>query len=114
MRQSLYEVSGRTDLRLNALEKFIAAPPIGEENIFYREAVTSPLTEDRAWYEISRLRLLGGKQVAALAAARRAYEADPAAENYEENLFPSCGWLQNGTKSCRGSGSCWANRQVRG
>ena len=87
MLQSLYEVSGRTDLRLNALEKFIAAPPIGEENIFYREAVTSPLTEDRAWYEISRLRLLGGKQVAALAAARRAYEADPAAENYEENLF---------------------------
>ena len=71
MLQSLYEVSGRTDLRLNALEKFIAAPPIGEENIFYREAVTSPLTEDRAWYEISRLRLLGGKQVAALAAARR-------------------------------------------
>jgi tetratricopeptide (TPR) repeat protein len=87
MLQNLYEVSGRTDLRLNALEKFIAAPPIGEENIFYREAVTSPLTEDRAWYEISRLRLLGGKQVAALAAARRAYEADPAAENYEENLF---------------------------
>jgi tetratricopeptide (TPR) repeat protein len=87
MLQSLYEVSGRTDLRLNALEKFIAAPPVGEENIFYREAVTSPLTEDRAWYEISRLRLLGGKQVAALAAARRAYEADPAAENYEENLF---------------------------
>lgn len=87
MLQSLYDVSGLTDQRLNALEKFIAVPPIGDENIFYRQAVTTPLTEDRAWYEISRLYLVRGKQAAALAAARRACEADPAAENYEENLF---------------------------
>jgi tetratricopeptide (TPR) repeat protein len=99
--QSLYETTRRFDDQINALEKFLAAPPIGPENFFVRQLINPPFTEDRAWFKLSLLYLLRGRSELALAAARRAYEADPQSDSYADNLFEVIGWVSSREEEVR-------------
>lgn len=85
--QSVYEAQGQFDQQIIALERLLAAPPIGPENTFVQRLISPPFTEDQAWFKLSLLYLRGGSLEKALGAARRAYEADPESESYEGNLF---------------------------
>ena len=85
--QSVYEAKRQFDDQVPALERFLAAPPIGPENFFVQRLIDPPFTEDQAWYKLSLLYLRRGSFDAALGAARRAYEADPDTEAYESNLW---------------------------
>lgn len=85
--QSVYEAQGQFDDQIIALERLLAAPPIGPENTFVQRLITPPFTEDQAWFKLSLLYLQRGSLERALGAARRAFEADPDSEPYERNLF---------------------------
>ncbi len=99
--QSIYESSKRFDDQINALEKFVAAPPIGPENFFVRQLINPPFTADRAWFKLSLLYLLRGRNEAALTAARRAYESDPESDSYADNLFEVIGWVSSRDEEVR-------------
>ncbi|MFM8395247.1 MAG: tetratricopeptide repeat protein [Acidobacteriota bacterium] len=99
--QSIYETGKRFDDQIHALEKFLAAPPIGPENIFVGQLINPPFTEDRAWFKLSLLYLLRGRNEAALTAARRAYESDPESDSYEDNLFEIIGWVSSREEEVR-------------
>lgn len=99
--QSVYESGKRFDDQINALEKFLAAPPIGPENFFVRQLINPPFNADRAWFKLSLLYLLRGRNEDALTAARRAYEADPESDSYADNLFEVIGWVSSREEEVR-------------
>jgi len=89
--QSAYEARQQFDDQMIALERFLVAPPVGPENIFVQRLVSPPFTPDQAWFKLSLLYLRRGRYESALGAARRAYEAEPESESYEEHLFELLG-----------------------
>lgn len=93
--QGIYEAEQRFDDQIIALERFLASPPIAEENIFVRQMINPPFTTDRALFKLSLLYLLRGRDDEALAAARRAYESDPESDDYVENLFEVIGHVSS-------------------
>ncbi len=86
MLSELYQLKNDTGRRIHALEKWANAPP-PNDTLFYRSLMGADLAPDQAYFQLSQLYLLNGKNHQAIDAARRAYEADPDSNSYARNLI---------------------------
>jgi len=89
--QTVYEAKREFDDQINALERYLGAPPIGPENVFVQRLFSQPLSEDQAWFKLSQLYLRRGSYEPAVGAGRRAYESRPEIEAYANNFFELTG-----------------------
>jgi tetratricopeptide (TPR) repeat protein len=86
MLAELYQLKNDNERRVHALEKWANAP-LPNDSLFYRSLMGSDLTPDQAYFQLSQLYLINGKNQEAIDAARRAYEADPDSNSYARNLI---------------------------
>ena len=82
----LYQLKNNTDRQIYALEKWANAP-LPNDTSFYRYLMNADLTPDQAYFQLSQLYLLKGKNQQAIDAARRAYESDTDSNTYARNLI---------------------------
>ncbi len=82
----LYQMKKDTTRQIQALERWAAAPSAIEIG-FYRAIMQNDLSADQANFQLSQFYLQQGKNQQAVAAARRAYEADPESNAYARNLI---------------------------
>ncbi len=81
----LYQMRREIDKLIAALEKWAAAPLPNDES-FYRWMMDQELSPAQAHFRLAPLYLQAGRKPEALASARRAYEANPASEEYASTL----------------------------
>ena len=81
----LYQMRRETDKLMGSLEKWAAAPLPNDES-FYRWMMDQELSPAQAHFRLAPLYLQAGRKPEALASARRAYEANPASEEYASTL----------------------------
>ena len=86
MLAELYQLKNDTGRRIHALEKWANAP-MPNDTLFYRSLMGAELAPDQAYFQLSQLYLINGRNQQAIDAARRAYEADPDSNSYARNLI---------------------------
>lgn len=82
----LYQMKRDTAQEMRALEKWTGASGPSDP-LFYQQLMNADLTPEQAYYRLSQLYLRQGQGREAIAAARRAYEASPDANDYARNLI---------------------------
>lgn len=82
----LYQARNDTARQIEALEKWLSAPPPAEPQ-FYRALTGSDLSPDQAFYQLSQVYWSQGKTPKAIEMARRACELDPESNLYARHLI---------------------------
>jgi tetratricopeptide (TPR) repeat protein len=82
----LYSIKNDREGQIHALEKWAGAP-IPTDTLFYNTVMNGDLSSEQAYYRLSQLYLGQGRKKEAVAAAKRAYEANPESSDYARNLI---------------------------
>ncbi len=82
----LYQARNETARQIEALEKWLSAPPSTEPQ-FYRALTGNDLSPDQAFYQLSQAYWRQGKAPKAIEMARRACELEPESNLYARHLL---------------------------